>query len=76
MRASYGMSNASDEEFLLAYVMGGTEEIKTMREAGPPKRYYTGKEPLMVLLNELKKHKDISRLQLRKGNSFFYFRQK
>jgi len=75
IRASYGMTNASDEEFLLAYIMGGTEEIKTMREAGPPEVYYTGKEPLVVLLNELKKHKDISRLQLRKGNSFFDFRQ-
>ncbi len=76
MRASYGMTHASDEEFLLAYIMGGTEEIKTMREAGPPRTYYTGKEPLVILLNELKKHKDISRLQLRKGNSYFDFRQK
>ena len=76
MRASYGMTNASDEDFLLAYWMGGDEEIKTMRAAGPPKTYYTGKEPLAVLLKELKKHKDISRLQLQKGNSFFDFRQK
>ena len=76
MRADYGMTDASDEDFLLAYVMGGTEQIKAMREAGPPKRCYTGQEPLMVLLNELKKHKDISRLQLRKGDSFFDFRQK
>jgi oxaloacetate decarboxylase alpha subunit len=70
------MTDASDEDFLLAYVMGGTEQIEAMRKAGPPKRYYTGQEPLVVLLNELKKHKDISRLQLRKGNSFFDFRQK
>ena len=76
MRADYGMTNASDEDFLLAYVMSGTEQIEIMRKAGPPKRYYTGQEPLVVLLNELKKHKDISRLQLRKGNSFFDFRQK
>lgn len=76
MRADYGMTDASDEDFLLAWVMGGTEQIKAMREAGPPKRYYTGQEPLVVLLNELKKHKDISRLQLRKGDSFFDFRQK
>ena len=76
MRAGYGMTNASDEEFVLAVVMGGTEEIKTMREAGPPKNYYTGKEPLGVLLSELNKHKDISRLHLQKGNSFFDFKRK
>ena len=41
----------------------------------PPKTYYFGKEPLVVLLNALKKDKDISRLTLQKGNSFFEFRQ-
>ena len=76
MRADYGMTHASDEDFLLAYVMSGTEQIEIMRKAGPPRSYYTGKEPLVVLLNELKKHKDIRRLQLRKGNSYFDFRQK
>jgi len=76
IRAKYGMTNASDEDFLLYYIMKGDEEIKAMRAAGPSKTYYTGKEPLGVLLNELKKHKDISRLQLQKGNSFFDFRQK
>jgi oxaloacetate decarboxylase alpha subunit len=75
MRAAYGMTDASDEDFVLAWIMGGTEHIEAMRKAGPPKRYYTGQEPLVVLLNELKKHKDISRLQLRKGNSTFDFRQ-
>jgi len=75
IRAAYGMTNASDEDFMLAWIMGGNEHIKAMREAGPPKRYYTGQEPLVVLLNELKKHKDIGRLQLRRGNNFFDFRQ-
>ncbi len=75
LRATYGMTHASDEDFLLAWLMGGTEEIDAMRATGPPRTYYTGKEPLGMLLNELKKHKDISRLQLRKGNSYFDFRQ-
>jgi oxaloacetate decarboxylase alpha subunit len=74
-KAQYGMSNASDEDFLLYYVMRGDEEIKKMRAAGPPQSFYTGKEPLPLLLNALSKEKDISRLQLRKGNSFFEFRQ-
>jgi oxaloacetate decarboxylase (Na+ extruding) subunit alpha len=73
IRASCGMTNASDEEFLLYYIMKGDSEIK---QIGPPKTYYTGKEPLVLLLKELSKDKDISRLQMRKGNSFFEFHQK
>ena len=75
IRERYGMTKASDEEFLLYYIMKGDEEIKQMRQAGPPKTYYTGKEPLGVLLKELSKHKDISRLHLQKGSSVFDFRR-
>ena len=76
LKAKYGMPNASDEDFMLYYLMKGHEEIQKMREAGPPKSYYTGKEPLAVLLNALSKEKDISRLTMQKGNSFFEFCQK
>ena len=75
-KAQYGMSNASDEDFLLVYIMKGDEEIKKIRAAGAPRSFYTGKEPLVQLLMALSKEKDISRLQLQKGNSFFDFRQK
>ncbi len=73
LRASYGMTNASDEDFMLYEIMKGDTEIKDLN---PPKTYYTGKEPLVMLLKELNKDHDISRLQLQKGNSFFDFRQK
>jgi oxaloacetate decarboxylase alpha subunit len=73
LRASYGMTNASDEDFMLYEIMKGDTEIKHLK---PPKTYYTGKEPLVMLLKELGKDHDISRLQLQKGNSFFDFRQK
>ena len=72
MRKSYGMIHASDEDFLLYHIMKGDAEIKQTR---PPKTYYTGKEPLVLLLKELSKDHDISRLQMQKGNSFFEFRQ-
>jgi len=72
LRASYGMTNASDEEFMLYHIMKGDEEIKKIR---PPKTYYTGKEPLTLLLKELNKHRDISRLRLRKGKNFFEFKR-
>jgi len=73
LRTSYGMTNASDEQFMLYHIMKGDAEIKKIE---PPKSYYAGKEPLVLLLKELAKHQDVSRLQMQKGNSFFEFRQK
>jgi oxaloacetate decarboxylase alpha subunit len=72
LRKSYGLSSASDEDFFLYHVMNGDTEIKKIE---PPKTYYTGKEPLTLLLKELSKDKDISRLQLQKGNKFFDYRR-
>lgn len=72
LRKSYGMTDASDEDFLLYHIMKGDTEINKIE---PPKSYYTGKEPLVLLLKELSKNKDISRLQMQKGNSFFEFQQ-
>ena len=73
IRANYGMTDASDEDFMLYHIMKGDTEIKQIK---PPKTYYTGKEPLVLLLKELSKDHDIRHLQLKKGNSFFEFRQK
>ena len=70
--ASYGMTGASDEDFMLYHIMKGDDEIKKIE---PPKTYYTGKEPLMLMLKELSKDRDISRLHMQKGNSVFDFRQ-
>lgn len=75
IRKRYGMTRASDEDLILHYVMGGSDEINLMRAAGPPRTFYTGKEPLMILLKELSKMKDIRRLHMQKGNSVFDFRQ-
>jgi len=77
LKAKYGVPGASDEQFWNHY-WGLTEKqvVEWRRTAPPYKTYYFGKEPLMVLLNELKKHHDISRLELRKGDSFFDFRTK
>ena len=73
LRKSYGLpDNVSDEDFFLYHVMNGDTEIKKIE---PPKTYYTGKEPLTLLLKELGKDKDISRLQLQKGNKFFDYRR-
>jgi oxaloacetate decarboxylase (Na+ extruding) subunit alpha len=72
LRAKYGMTHASDEEFMLYHIMRGDAEIKKI---GPPKSWYTGKKPLVLLLKELSKDRDISSLQMQKGNTFFEFRR-
>jgi oxaloacetate decarboxylase alpha subunit len=73
LRASYGMTNASDEDFMSYHIMKGDAEIKKI---GPPKTYYTGKEPLTLLLKELCKDRSVNHFQMQKGKSFFEFRQK
>jgi hypothetical protein len=73
IRASYGMTNSSDEDFMLYHIMKGDTETKQTKK--PYKSYYTGKEPLVLLLKELSKDHNISRLQYRKGNIFFEFCQ-
>lgn len=75
IRAKIGMTGASDEDFLTCYFMKGEDELKKMKALGLPRSFYTGKEPLVMLLKELSKMKDISRLHLQKGNSVFDFRQ-
>jgi oxaloacetate decarboxylase (Na+ extruding) subunit alpha len=72
IRQSYGMTHASDRDFMYYHFMKGDKEIK---EVQPPVTYYTGKEPLSLLLKELSKHHDVSRLTMQKGSSFFEFRQ-
>ncbi len=74
IRASEGMTHASDEDFMLYHIMKGDQEIKQIKK--PYNSYYTGREPLTLLLKELSKDHDISRLSLQKGNSVFEFGQK
>ena len=71
LRKQYGLTGVSEKEFFMHHVMNGDAELKKIQ---PPKTYYTGKEPLALLLKELSKHQDVSRLQLRKGNSVLDFR--
>lgn len=73
LRARYGMTHASDEDFMLYHIMKGDEEIQKIQK--PYKSYTTGREPLTSLLKELSKNHDISRLQLQKGKSYFEFKR-
>lgn len=53
----------SDEEFLLRYIMNGTQEIEAMRQAGPYKRY-SATTPILDLLKDLSNQPKISYIQV------------
>jgi len=71
-KKGYGLSSASDEEVFLYHIMHGDAEIRKIQ---PAKTYYTGKDPLKLLLHELGKDRDVSRLHLEKGKTVFEFRR-
>jgi len=56
----------------LYHIMHGDAEIRKIQ---PAKTYYTGKEPLKLLLHELGKDQDVSRLHVEKGKTVFEFRR-
>lgn len=55
LRRRFGGAGLDDEEFLLRYIMKGSEEIATMRAAGPPRQYLSGSQSLLTLIEELSK---------------------
>ena len=59
----------SDEEFLLRYIMKGEEEIRAMHAAGPPKPYFNSSMPLLTLIQELGKHRQVRYVQVQRGSN-------
>jgi len=66
-RQKFGAPGISDEELMMRAIMGGAEEIAAMVAAGPPKRYLTSDMPLVMLLNELKKHNSVRYIHVQCG---------
>jgi oxaloacetate decarboxylase (Na+ extruding) subunit alpha len=58
----------SDEEFLLCYIMKGRQEIEAMRGAGAPKQYLNSSLPLLTLLQELRKARNVRHIHVRRGS--------
>ena len=67
VREKLGGPGVSDEEFLLRYIMKGDEEIRAMRAAGPPKRYFNTSMPLLTLIRELGKHRQVRYVRVERG---------
>ena len=47
--------------------MKGEEEIEAMRAAGPPRQYFSAAMPLLTLIQELGKHKQVRYIQVQRG---------
>ena len=68
LRDKLGGPGVSDEEFLLRYIMKGEDEIRAMRAAGPPRKYLGAETPLLTLIEELGKHKQVRYVQVQRGS--------
>jgi oxaloacetate decarboxylase alpha subunit len=69
IRDQLGGPGVSDEEFLLRYIMKGGEEIEAMHAAGPPKQYFNAAMPLLTLIQELVKHRQVRYVQVQRGSN-------
>jgi oxaloacetate decarboxylase alpha subunit len=69
LREVFGGTGVSDQEFLLRFIMKGTQEVEAMRAAGPPKPYYNVTLPLLSLIEELTKHKSMRYIYVQRGDS-------
>lgn len=67
LRHSFGGPGVSDEEFLLRYIMKGTQEVEAMRAAGAPRQYFNASLPLLTLLQELGKRKSVRYIHVQRG---------
>ena len=67
VREKLGGPGVSDEEFLLRYLMKGEDEIRAMRAAGPPRQYFNTSMPLLTLIQELGKHRQVRYVRVQRG---------
>jgi len=74
LRQARGAS-VSDEELLLR-VYAGEEAVKTMVEAGSPREYLNGTQPLVRLIEELSQKKDCRQISIRKAGPSLTFEER
>jgi oxaloacetate decarboxylase alpha subunit len=67
VRDKFGGPGVSDEELVLR-VIAGEAAVKSMLAAGAPQEYVSADLPLIRLIGELTKRKDVSQVYVRKGD--------
>jgi len=76
IRAKLGGPGVSDDEFLLRYIMKGEDEIRAMRTAGPSRQDHHGAAPLVTLLEELGKHRQVRYVRVERGSDSLVIRNR
>ena len=66
-KARYGDPGMTDEEVVLRALMAGSAEVEAMRQAGPPRRYLSADLPLLTLLGELGKQRQVRYVHVERG---------
>jgi hypothetical protein len=67
VRRKYGGPGLSDEELVLRVIAGQTA-VDAMIAAGGPKEYLNASRPLVNLIDELSRKKQLSHVYIRKGD--------
>jgi oxaloacetate decarboxylase alpha subunit len=75
-RGKPGGPGVSDDEFLLRTIMKGEDEIRAMRAAGPARPYHHGAAPLVTLLEELSKHRQVRYVRVERGSDSLVVRNR
>jgi len=76
LREALGGPGISDEEFLLRFMMKGTQEVEAMRAAGRPRQYLNSAPPLTTLIEELGKHKSVRYVHVQRGGDSLVIRNR
>jgi len=66
VRQKFGGPGVSDEELILR-VIAGEAAVKAMLAAGAPKEYLAVTQPLVGLLGDLSKRRDLSQVYIQKN---------
>lgn len=64
IREQFGGPTLSDEEFLLRYIMKGTQEIEELRRNGSPRKYISASTPLAKLIQNISKQPNLKNVQI------------
>ena len=67
VRQKFGGRGVSDEELVLR-VIAGADAVRAMLAAGAPQAYLSTDLPLIKLIGELTRRKDVSQIYIRKGD--------
>ena len=65
LRRKLGGRGVSDEEVLLRMILS-QDEIDAAHVGGPPKEYLSASQPLVTLVEELSKRRDLNRIRIQK----------